>query len=50
MGSHEGASYLQELVDLHLAVLVQVHLIQDLMQGVFINVNIDVLKRDGEKP
>lgn len=37
--------YLKELVDLHLAVLVEVHLIQDLMQRVLINMDVYVLRR-----
>lgn len=39
--------YLQELVDLHLAVLVEVHLVQDLVQRVLIDVDVDVLRRRG---
>lgn len=49
ISSHDGVTHLQELVDLNLAILVEVHLIQDLMQRIFINVNVDVLKRNGQQ-
>lgn len=46
--------YLQELVDLHLAILVEVHLVQDLVQRVLVYVDIDILWKTGgigqEKP
>lgn len=39
--------YLQELVNLHLAIFVEVHLVQDLVQRVFVNVDIDILWKRG---
>lgn len=42
--------YLQELVNFHLSVLVEVHLVKDFMERVFINVDIDALQRIKTRP
>lgn len=47
ISSHHGVTHLQELINLNLPILVEVHLVQNLMQRIFINVNVDVLKRNG---
>lgn len=38
-------TYLQEFINLNLSVLVEVHLVKDFMERIFINVDIDALQR-----
>lgn len=38
-------TYLQEFINFHLSVLVEVHLVKDFMERIFINVDIDALQR-----
>lgn len=38
-------TYLQEFINFHLSVLVEVHLVKDFMQGIFINLDVDALRR-----
>lgn len=42
-----NVTHLQEFINLNLSVLVEVHLIKDFMQRIFINVDVDALQ--GEK-
>lgn len=43
-------TYLQEFINFNLSVLVEVHLIKDFMECVFINVDIDALQRRKTTP
>lgn len=41
-----SVTYLQEFINFNLPVLVEVHLVQNFMQCVFINVDVDALQRN----
>lgn len=41
----QRATHLQKLVELHLPVFVQIHLVQDLVKGLLSNLHADALER-----
>lgn len=45
-----SVTYLQEFINFNLSILVEVHLVKDFMERVFVNVDVDALRRGKTRP